>query len=585
MSNLSNDELLKAASSARFVALSQLDATVTDFHNWDTLLVRESRLLVPVDVNALVVRAGDEAMIRLPFRRRTGDPPTPDDPAQHAHPGVHLMWTVPATFGRGTIVTDPSPPTIRRAARCTYDPCPTDGWCCDSLFRSAPPTSCAAGCCDAADGSVTPFSDYPKSECNDRERWPSSTRRPGQRPRRRPRMDEVLRRRTGSAGDLRPTRRPRRVAPERHRRRLADLRGRWMVGSGRERSTRWCRVDLRLCRSAPPARLGRPRSPRAGRQAVARRELESQGGTHVQLEAATRYATSSPAQVDYQPSRSGFVTAGTKVATLLDAPTRTTLLHGRIHGVPWQGAAPPDDRPPVSAVASGFRAYFALGVGAAGQWGDGAGDDTPTSKPTPSACSAAFQSGLLARISEPDVWPEIDNYEHLQGFGSLPGGIEAIDRFRELQRSTTDPGSGSRLGRRSKIQYEVLTVDSALLWSTQKYFIATPQSKAAASSRVPTSPVREESQHAVQAPGVRTAAPPGGAVQLSGVSGVGDQRRRSAHTCRRTRRGRWSAARPHRRSDRPGSDGKVTGRDLLASVGSWSASRRVAVVGSGGTDG
>jgi hypothetical protein len=80
------------------------------------LLVRESQLLVPVDVNALVVRQGDEAMVRLPFRSEVGDPPTPDDPGSPRDPACTDV-DGGAGAGRGTIVRIPSPLTTPRAAR------------------------------------------------------------------------------------------------------------------------------------------------------------------------------------------------------------------------------------------------------------------------------------------------------------------------------------------------------------------------------------------------------------------------------------------------------------------------------------
>ena len=568
MSNISNDDLLKAASSARFVALSQLGAAITDFHNWDAVLVRDQRLLVPVDVNALVVRQGDEAMVRLPFRSEAGDPPNPDDPGSVREPGVHLMWTVPATFGRGTIVTDPVAPDDPSRSTLHLRPLP-DRWV---VLRLAVPVGATAPLVRgwvlrADDGSVTPLTDYPTVGANTKEVGP-------------PVPADQLNAQVGGPGwmecfdaalgrlsmhdplDDLPTLAPNGIVGDA----LTYVVGGW-----------WDRVE-----NDPLDGVGSifgyhdllrqlgwddPDHP----EPEAKRSRDESSSVKVErtfnIEAATRYATSSPAQVEYQPSRSGFVTAGSKVATLIEAPTRATLLHGRIHGVPWQGAAQPDDRPPISAVGVAFgptspSVSALLASGAMVQ------ATTPAQQADAERLLAAFQSGLLARISEPDVWPEIDHYEHLQGFGSLPGGIEATDRFRELQRASTDPGSGSRLGRRSNVQYEMLTVDSALLWSTQKYFIATAQSKAAAPSRAATSPPRDESQRAVQAPGVRTAPRPAVpfTYPVSPVLAVNGAGRR----IRAAERDEADGVLRVRTADQldPGTDGVVTGRDLLASIGS-----------------
>ena len=444
MSNLSNDDLLKAASSARFVALSQLGATVDDLRNWDALLVREPRLLVPVDVNALVVRQGDEAMVRLPFRSEVGDPPTPEDPGSPRDPGVHLMWTVPAAFGRGTIVADPVAPDDASRSTLNLRPLP-DRWV---VLRVAVPVGATAPVVRgwvlrADDGSVTPLTDYPTVGANTKNVGP-------------PVPADQLNAQVGGPGwmecldaalgrlalydplDDLPALAPNGVVGDA----LTYVVGGWWdrvendpldgVGSifgyhDLLRQLGWDDPD----HPEPEGKQSRDESSSAKVERT------------FNIQAATRYATSSPAQVEYQPSRSGFVTAGSKVATLLEAPTRSTLLHGRIHGVPWQGAAQPDDRPPVSAVgvALGPTSPSVSALLASGAMVQAT---TPDQQADAERLLAAFQSGLLARIGEPDVWPEIDNYEHLQGFGSLPGGIEAIDRFREVQRSSTDPGSGSR---------------------------------------------------------------------------------------------------------------------------------------------
>ena len=77
---------------------------------WDPGLVRESRVLVPIDVQALVVAAGDaEPIVRIPLALTAPDgqdPETPtavleDGPPRPA--GVHLHWAAPDALLRGTL--------------------------------------------------------------------------------------------------------------------------------------------------------------------------------------------------------------------------------------------------------------------------------------------------------------------------------------------------------------------------------------------------------------------------------------------------------------------------------------------------
>ena len=137
MPDVTPDEILKAAVTQRWSALTALGGVSADLANYDRFLVREPRLLVPVDVQALVVRAGvndTEGMIRLPFRNLTAEPPLDvHDNGQKRPPGVHLLWSVPAALGHGKVVDDPAAPddaTRRRldlpAGRCSDWRCPPE---------------------------------------------------------------------------------------------------------------------------------------------------------------------------------------------------------------------------------------------------------------------------------------------------------------------------------------------------------------------------------------------------------------------------------------------------------------------------
>jgi hypothetical protein len=167
MSDFGADDIRKAALTPRWAALSQLGGIADDLHNYDRFLVREPRLLVPVDVQALVVRAGandTEPMLALPFRDGKAElPPVKlDDPGTPRPPGVHLLWTVPAALGRGTVVDDPLAPGDPTRRRLQLPVLP-DRW---TVLRLAVPSGAAAplvaGWVIEADaGTVTPLADWP----------------------------------------------------------------------------------------------------------------------------------------------------------------------------------------------------------------------------------------------------------------------------------------------------------------------------------------------------------------------------------------------------------------------------------------
>ena len=105
--------------SPQFSVLARAGTRPSTLLTWESGLWREPRLLVPVDVQALVVTAGtDEEWAdvarRLPEGPRTGTPPAdslaapppftdlPDRPA-----GVYLHWALPDALATGTVPQEP----------------------------------------------------------------------------------------------------------------------------------------------------------------------------------------------------------------------------------------------------------------------------------------------------------------------------------------------------------------------------------------------------------------------------------------------------------------------------------------------
>lgn len=98
---------------ARWAAVAKLDVDPAIIATWDRGLPRDSRLLVPIDVQALFVpEGGDEAMVRLPSALNAADGQGPGFPAPFtagtARPaGVHLQWAPPDALMRGRLDVTP----------------------------------------------------------------------------------------------------------------------------------------------------------------------------------------------------------------------------------------------------------------------------------------------------------------------------------------------------------------------------------------------------------------------------------------------------------------------------------------------
>ena len=100
--------------SKRFLAADRAQLDLGEIATWDSYLLREHRLLVPIDVQALYVQPGStEPMVRLPMLvagangKAVTDPedgmPDPFDAGAPRPPGVHLHWAMPDALLRGTL--------------------------------------------------------------------------------------------------------------------------------------------------------------------------------------------------------------------------------------------------------------------------------------------------------------------------------------------------------------------------------------------------------------------------------------------------------------------------------------------------
>jgi hypothetical protein len=112
--DLQPDQIREVMTSKRFLAADRAKLDVSEIATWDEFLLREHRLLVPIDVQALYApEGGDEPMIRLPMLvagpdgRGVADAedgmPDPFAPGVERPPGVHLHWAMPDALLRGSV--------------------------------------------------------------------------------------------------------------------------------------------------------------------------------------------------------------------------------------------------------------------------------------------------------------------------------------------------------------------------------------------------------------------------------------------------------------------------------------------------
>ena len=111
MPRIDPERLSEAIRSKRFLALDRAGADVDAIATWDDRLLRDMRLLVPIDLQALFVpRGGAEPMVRLPMllagegaEDTEAAMPPPFEVGTPRPPGVHLHWAMPDALLRGRL--------------------------------------------------------------------------------------------------------------------------------------------------------------------------------------------------------------------------------------------------------------------------------------------------------------------------------------------------------------------------------------------------------------------------------------------------------------------------------------------------
>jgi hypothetical protein len=124
---------------------------------------------------------------------------------------------------------------------------------------------------------------------------------------------------------------------------------------------------------------------------------------------------------------------------------RSSLLHGTVYGVPVAGAVLKDRRPAASDLQVAFGLHDDDLVSALAAHGA-----TPDQLRATERLVSAFTTQRINRLASPDGAVELEEYEHAAGYASLPAGSAGNDRY--LQRVQTGGVGGLNLGREGQVK-------------------------------------------------------------------------------------------------------------------------------------
>ncbi|MCW2907078.1 MAG: hypothetical protein JWL68_1867, partial [Actinomycetia bacterium] len=454
----------KVAGTQRWSVLARTGLTAGEIGTWDPALLRDPRLLVPIDVQALVAAAGStEPVVRMlsALRAGAGQPPfpAPFDPGTPREPGVHLHWALPDALMRGRIgqlpdgadPTDPgqrlqmSPAPDRWAVVRLLCPAGSDaavvtGWVIEADTARAVPFPgypAQAGAAAPAGVAVPPGRLTPVAGGN--AAWAASYDGTLNRFAFHDPLDDLDAIRA-ARGELLPT--------------ACYVVAGWWSGAGSDpldgarsgASLHALLADLgwRVAGDADPV------TPAASAGA-ADRLIADDAKSWLGLTAAQRYparpdlttpaAAGHPGATDhltlaesagpYQGAASALARAAGEVIRTPVWQTPATLLHGSVLGVPLDGSVAADARPDATA------ARIILGVTPddliAGLIEPGLAEQAPEQAPEQRRAAemlvGAFGAGALKRLGTPDGLADTEQREHAVSFTSAPSGEVSIDRL------------------------------------------------------------------------------------------------------------------------------------------------------------
>lgn len=462
----------------RFLAADRAALDLGEIGTWDQYLLREQRLLVPIDVQALYVPAGStEAMVRLPMLVAGADGktvenaedgmPDPFDAGAPREAGVHLHWAMPDALLRGSfkqtgdgasnrLALPPLPDrwvvlrlVLPRGATMPV----TTGWVIEADRAVAVPLALWS------EGGSASQSATPAGAAIDRDQltgtvggavsWSGV-------------YDAVLNRFAfhDPLADLAT------LAPQGVDEDCAAyvVAGWWSdpaldpLDAARSNDSLHELLDRKRWRLLYEWGDAAGAQQQDAAQAELRRALgltttDRWSGSRPVATAALRAAA---AGKPFVPIDKTFLTKQERVAVSAFASEaieryvappwqlRSSLLHGAIYGVPVRGAPTLDRRPDASgvAVALGLHDDDLLAAFAAAQ-------ATPDQRRATERLLAAFTAQKVNRLGSADGAVELEEHEHAVAFASLPAGIAGTDRF--VQRVQTGSVGGLGIGRKRAV--------------------------------------------------------------------------------------------------------------------------------------
>lgn len=451
---LTPEILARAIKDKRWTALTRTGVDLATIATWDGKLARNTRILVPCDVQAFVVPAtGGESTV--PIQGRHGDP-APFAAGAPRPAGVHLHWAMPDALLRGTqeavseggrttsrlrfpdlpdrwVVVRALMPTGKSAALLR-------GWVIDARARTVTPLATFNGIPIA--GSDATKLDPLNAVHGGSPLWTASYQASAGRFGFHDPLDDLpgpgsAAAPTGLAGDQ-----------------AAYIVAGWWNDLGQDPLAQSVGADRLEARVAQLGwllthddRLQREADPQLKRVQSKMKLKSAEEMPAVHATSADGHGVSALGEVEIKAALPVVQAAGVALAPAL--PRYATMVHGAVLGVPV-GVAPPagvDDRPPSSdlAVALGFDLDDLVAA-----FGKSAFGSTGANRRALERLSAAFTADLLDRLGSADGIADLDEREHGDQFTSLPGtplpGAKP-DRLRAEDTIATGPHDVGRKGR------------------------------------------------------------------------------------------------------------------------------------------
>ena len=458
----------RAVFEPRFAAITRAGVDLGVLETWDRALPRNSRILVPIDVQAYVVPA-DATEATVPIRSFGESEPAPFEPGAVRPSGVHLHWAMPDALLRGT---------DNAATRRLEFPALPDRWV---VVRALLPSGVGRALLtgwvlDATSGAIAPLADFDGS-------FPAA---PAEFERLQP-LDAAY------GGSLMWT-----SSYEASQRRFAlhdpldDLDA---LGTAAPRGFHGGHAVYSVCGWWSTAAQD-PLSGAAGTASLDRRlaelgwlvvddgddddltySVDPKLARHRDRIGFEAEDTEPPVEVMVEgiaqrlthdgvlPDLTSPAAKASRVILGMRLPTYSTLVHGAVLGVPIDGKpVAADDRPDPTAleVAIGLDVddvVAAFGAGALGLAG--------ASRAAAERLVAAFAGNLLDRYTTPDGLAELAEREHAEGFWSFPGTPVAgarSDRLVAQDAAAIHPGSVGRKGRAGRSASDLTALLTSVSW-------------------------------------------------------------------------------------------------------------------------